>query len=427
MLKEGQKYILKCEEMNNFGNSVCRIDGIVVFVNGAVSGDTVEARIKKITSNYAIAETIKLVIASPHRIAPACTVFENCGGCSFSAVHISKENSIKENYVRGTLKKFGIDAQVDKIVCPVNDFYRNKVILFHANGRFGYMEKASNRVVPHKACPLNDGIFDDIARFTAKKIDDSKLRALYMRKASGENGEIMVCPIFKRPTDIKHYAKKVKTEFPRVSTVLMGYTYNRDFVLDACEFKIVSGDGHITDEICGLKFEISPKSFYQVNHACATELYERVIECLDVKENSEIADLFCGTGTIGMITAKRTGAKVYGVEIEPSAVEDAKKNAKLNDVYNIEFFEGDAKNFDKKVDACIIDPPRKGCSDFMLDTLLRLNPEKIVYVSCNPDTMARDLKKLCKKYKITEPISIYNMFPKTAHIECVACLARKTS
>lgn len=425
MLKEGQKYTLKCEEMNNFGNVVCRVDGIVVFVNGAVSGDTVEAEIKKITSNYAVAETTKILSQSPYRVSPLCTVFDRCGGCAFSTVHISKENETKRSYVKGTLKKFGIEVEVDDIVCPVNDFYRNKIILFFSNGRFGYMEKASNRVVPHKACPLNDGIFDDIARFTAKELAETKLRALYLRKSSGEDGEIMVCPIFTKQTDIKHYAKKLRGEFPRVSTVLSGFMFGRDFVLEACEFKTVSGDGYITDEICGLKFEISPKSFYQVNHACATELYEKVISCLDADENSEIADLFCGTGTIGMIVAKRTGAHVYGVEIEPSAVEDAKRNATLNEVENIEFFEGDAKNFNKKIDACIIDPPRKGCSDFMLDTLLRLNPNKIVYVSCNPDTMARDLKKLTRKYKIDEPISVYNMFPKTSHVECVVCLTRR--
>ena len=425
MLKEGQKCTIKCEEMNNFGNVVCKIDGLVVFVNGAVSGDTVEAEIKKITSNYAVAETTKILAYSPYRITPPCTVYDRCGGCVFSMVNIAKENEIKAEYVKGTLKKFGIDAEVDKAICPVHDFYRNKVVLFFANGRFGYMERASNRVVPHKACPLNDGIFDDIARFTAKEIDDNKLRALYLRKSSEEDGEIMVAPIFSKPTDIKHYAKKLKNEFPRVSTVLSGHIYSKDFAIELCEFEAVRGDGYIKDTICGLEFEISPKSFYQVNHACATELYEKTISYLDVDENAKVADLFCGTGTIGMIVAKRTGAKVYGVEIEPSAVEDAKRNAKNNGVENIEFFEGDAKDFDKKVDACIIDPPRKGCSDFMIDTLLRLNPKKIVYVSCNPDTMARDLKKLTKKYKIKEPISVFNMFPKTGHVESVVCLTRE--
>ena len=373
----------------------------------------------------AIAETIKIIKPSPYRITPACTVYDRCGGCAFATLHISKENEIKANYVKGTLAKFGVSAEVEGALCPVDSFYRNKVVLFYVNGRFGYNEKATNRVVPHKACPLNEGIFDDIARFTAKELDDTKLRALFMRKSSRENGEIMVCPIFTKKTDIKHYAKKLKSEFSRVSSVYSGFLLNRDFVIEACEFELERGEAYIKDEICGLEFEISPKSFYQVNHACATELYEKVISLLNADENSKIADLFCGTGTIGMIVAKRTGAHVYGVEIEPSAVEDAKRNAIINEVENIEFFEGDAKDFDKSVDACIIDPPRKGCSDFMLNTLLRLNPKKIIYVSCNPDTMARDLKKLTRKYKIESPVFTYNMFPKTAHVETIVCLRKQ--
>ncbi len=425
MLKEKQKYTLICEEMNNFGNAVCRIDGMVVFVNGAVSGDTVEAEITKITSSYAIAEAKKLISPSPYRIAPECSAFGECGGCAFGAVHIDKENAIKENYVKGTMRKFGIDAEIDKIVCPASAPYRNKVILFYNDGAFGYMEKSSNRVVAHKRCPLNDKIFDDIATFTLSEIDTTYLRALFIRKADGDEGDIMVCPIFRKATDIKHYARKLRTEFPRVKSVLCGIVAGRDFVLEACKFKNVLGDGYIEDELCSLKFKISPKSFYQVNHKCAEALYEKAISYLDAHEDSTVADLFCGTGTIGLIVAKRTGAMTYGVEIEHDAVLDAKRNARLNEVTNIEFFEGDAKDFDKRVDACIIDPPRKGCSDFAIETLLRLSPKKIVYISCNPDTLARDLKKLSKKYQITTPITPYNMFPRTSHVESVVCLTRK--
>ena len=352
-------------------------------------------------------------------------MFGACGGCVFSHIHIDKENQVKRDYVRGTLKKFGIDAQLEEVVCPSCEAYRNKVILFYENGRFGYMEKSTNRVVPHKACRLNDEVFDEIAELTARELDGTKIRALYLRKSSKEPCEIMVCPIFKKPTDIKHYAKKLKSEFPSVSTVLSGFLAGKDFVLEACEFKVVSGEGYIRDEICGLTFEISPKSFYQVNHDCAELLYEKAISYLDADENSKIADLFCGTGTMGTIVAKRTGAKVYGVEIEPSAIENAKHNAKLNDVTSIEFFEEDAKNFNKKVNACIIDPPRKGCSDFMLETLLKLAPSKIVYVSCNPDTLARDLKKLTRKYEISSPISVFNMFPRTSHVETIVCLRKQ--
>lgn len=426
MLKENQRFTIKCEEMNNFGNVVCRIDGLVVFVNGAVIGDTVEAEIQKITTSYALATVTKVIIPSPNRIAPECSVFGKCGGCAFGCVHLSVENEIKRNYVKGTLGKFGIDAEVEPIVCPTVLPYRNKVILFYDKGKLGYMAHSTNTVIPHTRCPLNDEIVDKIAEFTLREIDTTYLRALYIRKSTSQH-KIMVCPIFRKPTDIKHYARRLRHELDGIASVKSGFLAGRDFVLDACEIKHVLGDEYLEDTLCGVDLEISPKSFYQVNHACTSELYERVIQHLDAKSDSVIADLFCGTGTMGLIVAKRTGAKVYGVEIDPDAVSDARRNAKLNGIENIDFFEDDAKNFDKRVDACIIDPPRKGCSDFMLETLLRLAPEKIIYVSCNPDTLGRDLKKLTKKYKISSPITPYNMFPRTSHIESVVCLTRQAN
>ena len=185
------------------------------------------------------------------------------------------------------------------------------------------------------------------------------------------------------------------------------------------------GDGYIYDELLGLSFRISPSSFYQVNHTCAEKLYEKAIELANLTPNDKCADLFCGTGTIGIIAAKKTGATVYGVEINEDAVRDAKFNAKLNGIKNISFTATDAKNFNEKVDVAIIDPPRKGCSPFMIDTLLRLKPNRIVYVSCNADTLARDLKALLGEYHIASPLFPFNMFPKTSHVESVVCLTRK--
>ena len=174
-----------------------------------------------------------------------------------------------------------------------------------------------------------------------------------------------------------------------------------------------------------MKFRISPSSFYQVNPACAELLYNKTIELADLTDSDTCADLFCGTGTIGLICAKKTGANVYGVEINEDAVKDAKFNAKLNDISNISFESTDAKNFNKNVDVCIVDPPRKGCSQFMIETLLRLKPKRIVYVSCNADTLMRDLKALQNEYNIASPLYPFNMFPKTSHVENVICLNHK--
>jgi 23S rRNA (uracil1939-C5)-methyltransferase len=264
-------------------------------------------------------------------------------------------------------------------------------------------------------------IFDEIAEFSADYLRNTPIRALYIRSGKG----IMVAPIFYKPTDIINYTMAIVNKFPQIETVLNATFSDRDFVLEKIKFKPVYGTGYIEDTICGLSFKISPKSFYQVNKQGAEELYKKAIELLDARSDQRIADLFCGTGTMGIIVAKNTGATVYGVEIESDAVRDAKENAKINGVKNIHFEAMDAGKFNEKIDACIIDPPRKGCSQFMIGTLLRLKPQKIVYVSCNPDTMCRDIKGLLCEYEISSPIFTYNLFPRTTHVESVVCLTVK--
>jgi 23S rRNA (uracil1939-C5)-methyltransferase len=196
-------------------------------------------------------------------------------------------------------------------------------------------------------------------------------------------------------------------------------------VILGLECKTLWGADYIEDVLCGVKIRLSPLSFYQVNHDCAELLYKKAIELLGAEKGDTVADLFCGTGTIGLLVASKTGARVIGVEIEPSAVLDAKRNAEINKIKNIEFFEGDAGNFDTHVDACIVDPPRKGLSPFMVETLLRLRPQKIVYVSCNPDTLARDIALLQNTYKIASDVYLFNMFPRTSHVETIVCLCKQ--
>ena len=424
MLKVNEKYDVKIESVNNLGNGVARIDGIAVFVPYTVDGDFCRVEIVKSYSSYAIARLDTVLTPSSHRIDPACPHFYECGGCSYLNCTLEAENTSKESYVSGILKKFGISAEVDKIVCPVSENYRNKVLLFYGNGGFGYFKQGTNEVVTHKSCIMNPSVFDAIAEYCNAHLQKDGLRALFIRKSSHAEPKIMVAPIFSARKDISRFSIGLINEFPSIEAVLYGVNKEKDFVFEKTEFHTVYGDGYIYDEICGLEFRISPKSFYQINHTCAKMLYEKAIELAEASKDTYLADLFCGTGTMGMIAAKRTGAKVTGVEIEKSAVSDARHNAKLNGIKNIEFFADDAKNFGKSAGVCIIDPPRKGCSKFMIDTLLRLKPERIVYVSCNPDTMARDINLLADEYKLSSPVGIYNMFPRTAHVESVVALEK---
>lgn len=426
MLNVGERHTVKIEDTNIFAKGVCHIDNLAVFVDGAITGEKCEVEITKVYPRYAYARCTKLIEKSDYRVTPSCERFNECGGCSFSHTTQELENQVKENYVKASFKKQGIDAEFEKIVCPVSQKYRNKVVLYFDKEHFGYMAKASNRIVSHTTCELNEDIFDQIASFTAEILKGTPLRALYLRKSSQTEPEIMVCPIFYKTVDLLKYVSSLIAKFPSVKTVLCSVYKEKDFALENAKFKTVYGDGYINDTLCGLNFRISAESFYQVNHSAAELLYEKSIELANLKGDSVCADLFCGTGTIGIISAKKTGATVYGVELVEKAVEDAKYNAKINGVKNVHFKSMDAGKFDKSVDVCIIDPPRKGCSTFMLETLKRLKPQKIIYVSCNTDTMVRDIRSLMEEYKILAPVSIFNLFPRTSHVECVACLKIKS-
>ena len=425
MLYIGDTYIVKIEDTNIYANGICHIENMVVFVTGAITNEVCKIKITKINSKFAFADCTEIIEKSDHRITPVCQHYDKCGGCSFLHTTIDFENEVKYNYVKSAFLKQHLSAAFENVVSPVREKYRNKVVLFFDGKEFGYMQKGTNKIVAHKSCLLNDVIFDNVASFVANELKNTSIRALYLRKSSQADMEIMVCPIFYKRTDISLFAKKLIAEFPQVKSVLTAHTSSKDFALENVSFESVLGNSYINDILCGLSFRISPESFYQVNHTCAELLYEKAIELAALSKNSTCADLFCGTGTIGIISASKTGAMVYGVEIVEKAIEDAKFNAKLNNISNVHFEAKDASKFNCKIDTCIVDPPRKGCSQLMIDTLLRLNPSKIVYVSCNVDTLARDIKSLSQSYNISSPVSIFNLFPRTSHVESVVCLSRE--
>ena len=426
MPKCNETYVVTIEDTNIFANGICHIDNMVVFVTGAITGEKCKIKITRLYPKYAYARCLEVLEISEHRIEPKCPCAQKCGGCSFSHITQELENEIKYNYVKSSFSKQHLEAEFIKTACPVAENYRNKVVLFYNGKEFGYMQEGTNRVVPHYRCLLNSEIFDQISEYTAKALKDTSLRALYIRETSHITQRVMVCPIFYEKTDIISYASGIIKGFPCVESVLCGVLKDKDFALEKVKFSTVYGDGYIYDTLCGLNFRISPESFYQVNHECAELLYEKAIELAELTKDSVCADLFCGTGTIGIIAAHMSGATVYGVEIVEKAVKDAKFNARANNVQNVHFEAMDASKFDKQVDVCIVDPPRKGCSTFMLETLKRLNPQRIVYVSCNTDTMTRDIKALSEKYKIASPVSIFNLFPRTSHVESVVCLENIT-
>lgn len=424
MLELYKRYSVTIEETNIFAKGVCHLDGIVVFVDNAQAGDCCEIEITKLFKTYAFAKMLKLNKSDKPRLISPCATFDSCGGCDFMCIPFEEENRIKEEYVRATLKKQGIDANVREIVAPTSCEYRNKAVIFFSKNGYGFMKRGTNEIAYHENCCACPQVFNDIAKFTYNELKSTTIRALFLRK-SNDGSEILVAPIFQNIPELIGYVSRLVSAFPSVRTVLTSRTEDKTPVLEKMHFKTVYGDGYIYDTVCGLNFRISPDAFYQINHPCAELLYEKVVELTEAKEITVCADLFCGTGTIGIITAKKTGAQVYGVEIVKSAAQDAQYNARLNKIKNASFEAMDAKDFDKKVDVCIIDPPRKGCHPMMIETLLRLEPKRIVYVSCNAETLSRDIKLLKEKYTLSSDVHPFNMFPRTSHVESVVCLTRR--
>ena len=237
MIAQQEKYTVTLEEMNNLGNAVCHIDGMVVFVLGGVTGDVAEIEITKLYPKYALAKIVKINTPSPLSVKRECNAYV-CGGCAFLNVSIAEENRIKREYVKSVLKKSKIDADVADVACPVDRKYRNKIVLFWNGTAFGYKKQKSNEIVKHERCILNDEIFDRIARFTEENIEDKRhLVALFMRKSSAKTPEITVCPIFSRESDILKYASELVNEFPSITGVILGISTEKEFVLEKCNFK----------------------------------------------------------------------------------------------------------------------------------------------------------------------------------------------
>ena len=442
-LRKNDVTVLEITGFSSEGSGVGHHDGQAVFVQGAATGDTVECLIIKAKKNYAIGKLQNILKASPDRIIPDCPVFPRCGGCQYRHISYEAEKAIKTQKVRDAFRRIGhLEAVPENAVgAQSTDGYRNKAQypVQTANGRL-----LSHRVIDCKSCRLQPAEFSDILKITAKWSEKYKipsydeatgkglLRHIYIRKAF-MTGEIMVClvingdKIFKADELISALTKGNSN----IKTVLLNFNTEDTNVIMGKKGKILYGKGYIEDILCGKRFRISPLSFYQVNHAQAQRLYEKAAEFAIGESTKTLVDLYCGTGTIGLTMADKV-ERLIGVEIVPEAIEDAKINARLNNADNARFICADAteaakilKNEGISPDTVILDPPRKGCDEALLHTVCEMSPERIVYVSCDPATLARDLRILEDTgYSIIKAIP-YDLFPRTVHIETVCLLTKK--
>ena len=448
-LRKNDVIELEITGFSSEGSGVGHHDGQAVFVQGAATGDTVQCLIIKAKKNYAIGKLQHVLKASSDRIIPDCPAFPRCGGCQYRHISYKAEAAIKTQKVRDAFRRIGHLEIVpeDAVTAESTDRYRNKAQhpVETVNGRLltGFYAPFSHRVIDCKDCKLQPAEFSDILKIVAKWSEKYKipsydetthkglLRHIYIRKAF-KTGEIMVClvingdKIFKSDELICALTKGNSD----IKTVLLNFNTEDTNVIMGKKGKTLYGKGYIEDILCGKRFRISPLSFYQVNHSQAQRLYEKAAEFAIGENTKTLVDLYCGTGTIGLTMADKVESLI-GVEIVPEAIEDAKINAKINNVNNARFICGDAAEAAKILkdegispDTVILDPPRKGCDEALLHTVCEMNPERIVYVSCDPATLARDLNILENTgYEIIKAIP-YDLFPRTVHIECCALLRR---
>lgn len=443
-VQKNQEIELQVEAVTNLGTGVGHYDGMAVFVSGGVPGDVLLVHIIKAKKTYAVGKIQRILTPSKDRIDSDCPLFPACGGCALRTLSYEKELAEKKQQVEDAFSHLGgIDMPCEEILSAEPLRYRNKaqypVSMENGVVKIGFYAPHSHRVMDCADCLLQPTEFKTIIDiFRAYIIENNVsvydsmtgtglVRHIYLRKAFA-TGEIMVCVVLNGSTLpqsevlIDTLLKAVST----IQTVLVNINKEKTNVILGKETEVLYGDGFIEDVLCGVKVRLSALSFYQVNRAMAEKLYLKAAEFAGLTGNETLLDLYCGTGTIGLSMAK-DAKRVIGVEIIPEAIQDAKKNAEQNGIENAEFYCGDAKFALKRLeedaispDVVLLDPPRKGCDAAVLETVAQMAPKKIVYISCDPATQARDAKRLWDLGYKVERLCAADLFPRTAHVENVA-------
>lgn len=451
MLKKNDEIYLTVRDCTLQGSGVCDYEGMTVFVRGGVTGDRVLAHIIKVKKTYAVGIIKKLIQRSSMRSKDFCPIAEKCGGCCFAHIKYSAELEIKAQQVADNFKRLGeLDVELDPIIpSPSAERYRNKAqypvgtdgnfaqIGFYAPMTHRIIDCADCRLQPEEFSKITDVFRDWIRENHISVYDEAQnkgvVRHIYIRKAV-VTGQIMVCIVAnaEKIPEAESLTARLR-EIDGVKSIVLNVNREKTNVVLGRECKTLWGEDFITDELCGLKFNISPLSFYQVNHDGAEILYGKAGEYAELTGKETLVDLYCGTGTIGLTMASRAKTLI-GVEIIPQAIENAKENARLNGIDNAEFICGDASQAAQellkrklKPDVVILDPPRKGCDEELVKTVAEMSPERIVYVSCDSATLARDCRRFTDLgYKVKKATPV-DMFPHTAHVETVALLVREIS
>ena len=452
-MKKDDVIEVKIEDMGVDGEGIGKADGITLFIKDAVIGDIVQAKIMKMKKSYGYARLLEVLTPSPYRVEPKCPVSRPCGGCQLQALSYDKQLEFKENKVRNNLKRIGgfTDIPMEPIAGMKEPYhYRNKAqfpIGKDKDGKLtaGFYAARTHSLIPVDECYLGAKINEPILGKILQIMEQEHIEPYDEKTHTGlvrhilirfgfTTKEIMVCFILngkKLPKQEKFIA--ALTEIPGMTSISVNRNEKDTNVIMGEKTITIWGSDYITDYIGDIKYQISPQSFYQVNPAQTKVLYEKALEYAGLTGTETVWDLYCGIGTISLFLAQKA-KKVFGVEIVPQAIADAKKNAALNDITNVDFFVGKAEEVypsyvsehkeEAKAEVIVVDPPRKGCEESLLSTIVSMAPERIVYVSCDSATLARDLKYLCGHGYELKRVQAVDQFCQTGHCETVVLLSK---
>ena len=435
----------KCINISSDGQGIVYLDSKKTFVPSLLIGEEAEIEILYRKKDFNVGKIVKLLTKSPYRIAPKCKCSTACGGCCFQNLEYKEELRIKRENAINIIKSIAnINANDSKIIGMENPYnYRNKIQVpfgYDKQNRlvYGFYKIKSHDIISIEECVIEDlshkSILKDIQilmkdmKITAynEDLDKGILRHILLRvgKNSGEIMVVLVTRIYGFPSK-QNFIKAIKEKHPEITTIIQNVNERKTNVILGNKEYVLYGKGYIVDSLLGVNFKISSKSFYQINHDQCEKLYSLALTKAKLNKDDEIVDLYCGIGTIGLIASKYVSS-VIGVEVVNEAIIDAKENAELNNINNAKFVCDDASNFllKKSYDCVFVDPPRKGLDNKVIKVLINSHPKKIIYISCDVSTLARDLNIL-KNYFNIDSIEFVDMFPRTFHVETVCLLERK--
>ena len=452
-IQKNQEYIVEIVDNGFEGEGIAKIDNFTIFIPGAIKGEKVKILIVKVLSSHAFGKILEIIKKSEYRQDVDCSTYKRCGGCNLRHVKYEETLKMKQNAVQSLVNKtLKNKIQVQATIGMENPFhYRNKAqypIGINKEGQpiIGVFANRTHEVIPIERCYIQNPKSEEIAKFILNFIkehnisiyNESTRQGLFRHiviKIGIKTNEIMCILVINGKTipKEKELIEEILKKFSNVKTIVKNINTKNTNVILGQENINIYGNGYIQDILGEYTFKISPLSFYQVNPIQAEKLYELGVKMAQITKNDIVFDLYCGIGTISIFMAKYA-KKVYGVEIVEEAVKDAKENAKINNVTNTEFYAGDVeKVLDDLInqkgiipDIVMFDPPRKGLDKTSISNILKIKPKKVVYISCNPATLIRDLADFEEYYDVNTIIPV-DMFPYTSHVECVALMGRKDS